>query len=211
MIHHTHMRGNFNFRLHTYKRCYSSKLQMQVYRDDFCLVHSERHVQYIVLRVSRVEVIVSRWVHIYLFCAVYLHICLFVCLPVIYLVCAEKCLNLHTDIGVCLILNLSAHWRPIPHAWLWQSSLFAYWLWSCVVTVLILLTKYWRPRGVTLLNYFLQPRGITSACWKYPTDGRSISLAATIRPPLSSHTPHPSNGAGSGVPIPIYYLCKQKC
>ena len=77
---------------------------MQVYRDDFCLVHSERHVQYIVLRVSRVEVIVSRWVHIYLSCAFYLHICLFVCLPVIYLVCAEKCLNLHTDVGVCIIL-----------------------------------------------------------------------------------------------------------
>ena len=76
------------------------------------------------------------------------------------------------------------------HAEWWnQPSLFAYWLWSCVVTVLILLTKYWRPSGVTLLNYFLKPRGITSACWKCSTDGRSISLAATIRPPLHPH-PH---------------------
>jgi len=70
-----------------------------------------------------------------------------------------------------------------------QPSLFAYWLWSCVVTVLILLTKYWHPRDVTLLNYFLQPRGITSACWTCSTDGRSISLAATIRPPLLPPTP----------------------
>ena len=65
-----------------------------------------------------------------------------------------------------------------------QPSLFAYWLWSCIVTVLILLTKYCRPCDDTLLNYFLQPRGITSACWTCSTDGRSISLAATIRPPL---------------------------
>lgn len=46
----------------------------------------------------------------------------------------------------------------------WKSSLFAYWLWSCVVTVLILLTKYWRPLVVTLLNYFLHLRSISSAC-----------------------------------------------
>ena len=70
-----------------------------------------------------------------------------------------------------------------------EASLFAYWLWSCVVTVLILLTKYWRPRDVTLLNYFLQPRSITSACWICTTDGRSISLAATIRPPPTPLTP----------------------
>ena len=75
--------------------------------------------------------------------------------------------------------------------WNAQSSLFAYWLWSCVVTVLILLTKYWRPRDVTLLNYFLKPRGITSACWKCSTDGRSISLAATIRPPPPTQSPTP--------------------
>ena len=72
-----------------------------------------------------------------------------------------------------------------------QPSLFAYWLWSCVVTVLILLTKYWHPRDVTLLNYFLKPRGITSACWKCSTDGRSISLAATIRPPPPTQSPTP--------------------
>ena len=70
-----------------------------------------------------------------------------------------------------------------------QPFLFAYWLWSCVVTVLILLTKYWRPRDVTLLNYFLQLWGVTSACWTCSTDGQSISLAAMIRPPLFSHTP----------------------
>ncbi len=64
-----------------------------------------------------------------------------------------------------------------------KSSLFAYWLWSCVVTDLILLTKYCCPCDDTLLNYFLQPRGITSACWTCSTNGRSISLAATIRPP----------------------------
>ena len=45
-----------------------------------------------------------------------------------------------------------------------KPSLFAYWLWSCVVTVLILLTKYWQPLVVTLLNYFLQTRSIPSAC-----------------------------------------------
>ena len=79
---------------------------------------------------------------------------------------------------------------PVPRATC-QWSLFAYWLWSCVVTVLILLTKYWRPRDVTLLNYFLQPRGITSACWICSTDGRSISLAATIRPPPPTQPPTP--------------------
>ena len=86
-----------------------------------------------------------------------------------------------------------------------EASLFAYWLWSCVVTVLILLTKYWRPRDVTLLNYFLQPRSITSACWICTTDGRSISLAATIRPPTTppytpctpkSHPPCRERGKG---------------
>ena len=81
--------------------------------------------------------------------------------------------------------------RLHTHAHCLQPSLFAYWLWSCVVTVLILLTKYWRPRDVTLLNYFLKPRGITSACWKCSTDGRSISLAATIRPPPTLPLPTP--------------------
>ncbi len=65
-----------------------------------------------------------------------------------------------------------------------KSSLFPYWLWSCVVTVLILLTKYCCPCDDTLLNYFLQHRGITSACWTCSTIGQSISLAATIRPPF---------------------------
>ncbi len=65
-----------------------------------------------------------------------------------------------------------------------KSSLFAYWLWSCVVPVLILLTKYCCPCDNTLLNYFLQPWGITSACWTCSTDGQTISPAATIRPPL---------------------------
>jgi hypothetical protein len=83
-----------------------------------------------------------------------------------------------------------------------EPSLFAYWLWSCVVTVLILLTKYWRPRDVTLLNYFLKPRGITSACWKCSTDGRSISLAATIRPPPIL-TPHPRGLDPHINPIPM--------
>ena len=82
---------------------------------------------------------------------------------------------------------------PLHHSFMTWLSLFAYWLWSCVVTVLILLTKYWCPSGITLLNYFLKPRGITSACWKCPTDGRSISLAATIRPPLSIPLPQKVN------------------
>ena len=46
----------------------------------------------------------------------------------------------------------------------WKVSLFAYWLWSCVVTVLKLLTKFWGPLVLTLLNYFLHSRSITSAC-----------------------------------------------
>ncbi len=86
-----------------------------------------------------------------------------------------------------------------------QTSLFAYWLWSCVVTVLILLTKYWRPHDVTLLNYFLKPWGITSACWKCSMYGRSISLAATIRPPLST-TPPPFSGPQPPTQLPYAFL-----
>jgi len=113
--------------------------------------------------------------------------------------------------------------RLHTHAHCLQPSLFAYWLWSCVVTVLILLTKYWRPRDVTLLNYFLKPRGITSACWKCSTDGRSISLAATIRPPPTLPLPTPevdphnsqyrndSYRCTGGLlrPCHLYYLCGQ--
>ena len=105
------------------------------------------------------------------------------CILLISTVMCVICMVFASDTGrkgkITLLVRYGGR---LPRA-TWQPSLFAYWLWSCVVTVLILLTKYWRPRDVTLLNYFLKPRGITSACWKCSTDGRSISLAATIRPP----------------------------
>ena len=97
---------------------------------------------------------------------------------------APKSMYLHLQFGAVTICILICQQRWLQAHAVGESSLFAYWLWSCVVTVLILLTKYWRPRDVTLLNYFLQTWSITSACWICTTDGRSISLAATIRPPL---------------------------
>ena len=57
---------------------------------------------------------------------------------------------------------------------------------NCSNTFNKVLTSTWR-HTVKLL---FATSGITSACWKCSTDGRSISLAATIRPPLHPH-PHP--------------------
>ncbi len=70
-----------------------------------------------------------------------------------------------------------------------RVSLFAYWLWSCVVTVLILLTKYWRPLVVTLLNYFLQTRSIPSAC-RTCLHGWSKHFTSSYDPSTPFHKTH---------------------
>ena len=41
------------------------------------------------------------------------------------------------------------HWAGAPLLSSFDPSLFAYWLWSCVVTVLVLLTQHWPPLVVT--------------------------------------------------------------
>lgn len=60
---------------------------------------------------------------------------------------------------------------------------------NCSNTFNKVLTSTWR-HTVKLL---FATSGITSACWKCSTDGRSISLAATIRPPLHPFTPTTTN------------------
>ena len=68
-----------------------------------------------------------------------------------------------------------------------RTSLFAYWLWSCVVTVLILLTKYRPSSMVAMLNYFLNLGGFPWACSTFLQHGLGISLAAMNRA-LPNHT-----------------------
>ena len=72
-----------------------------------------------------------------------------------------------------------------------KISLFAYWLWSCVVTVLILLTKYW-PLWWSLVQLLFETWVITWACSISTTHGHGISRTALICAlfPLS-HQPHP--------------------
>ena len=71
-----------------------------------------------------------------------------------------------------------------------QTSLFAYWLWSCVVTVLILLTKYRPSLMVAMLNYFLKLGGFPWACSTFFQHGLGISLAAKNRAPPTPNKPH---------------------
>ena len=93
-------------------------------------------------------------------------------------------------------------------------SLFAYWLWSCVVTVLILLTKYWQPLVVTLLNYFLQTRSIPSACriclhgWSKHFTSRYDPSTPFTYPPIhiSFLTPHST----TYIPIHTFFACTQQ-
>ena len=73
---------------------------------------------------------------------------------------------------------------PLHHSFMTWLSLFAYWLWSCVVTVLILLTKYWLPLVVTYVKLLFENRGFPWACSTSLKHGRGIS-----QPPRLVHLP----------------------
>ena len=63
-----------------------------------------------------------------------------------------------------------------------QVSLFAYWLWSCVVTVLISVTGYWSLLWSSVIILF-ETRTVTFACKILPTYGLGISRTALNRAP----------------------------
>mgnify|MGYP006950266474 CR=1 FL=1 len=72
-----------------------------------------------------------------------------------------------------------------------EVSLFAYWLWSCVVTVLILLTKYWPPLVVKYVKLLFENRRFPWACSTSFKHGRGISQPSRLVHPTSRHPTPP--------------------